>query len=148
MPRRGFETAWTATPAVSSCATTSFQPELSAKAPWTRATVGRSRWRTLPRSWWSPLSVKGAAGPGGVAGRWGPRWRWSSARQEGQQVGVELFLVGAVETVRRPGVDLELGTLHQVDRLPSGRDDRHDLVVVPVRDERGDVDGLEVLGQV
>src|SRR3954454_1069020 len=41
MPRSGFETARTRTPSASSCATTSFQPELSAKAPWTSATVGR-----------------------------------------------------------------------------------------------------------
>src|SRR5205823_11299148 len=41
MPRSGFEIACTAIPAACSCPATSFQPELSAKAPWTRATVGR-----------------------------------------------------------------------------------------------------------
>src|ERR1700742_3489194 len=41
MPRSGLETAWAVIPAACSCATTSFQLELSANARWTRATVGR-----------------------------------------------------------------------------------------------------------
>src|SRR5512142_2067443 len=41
MPRSGFEMACTAIPAACSCSATSFQPELSANAPWTRATVTR-----------------------------------------------------------------------------------------------------------
>src|SRR5688572_26100513 len=40
MPRRGLDTATAGTPSASSCATTSFQPELSANAPCTSATVG------------------------------------------------------------------------------------------------------------
>jgi hypothetical protein len=40
MPRSGLDTAVTGTPDARSRATTSFQPELSAKAPCTRATVG------------------------------------------------------------------------------------------------------------
>src|SRR3712207_8719063 len=42
MPRSGLGTARTRTPSARSWATTSFQPELSAKAPWTSATVGRA----------------------------------------------------------------------------------------------------------
>src|ERR1700761_1879781 len=41
MPRSGLETAWAVIPAACSCSTTSFQLELSANAPWTRATVRR-----------------------------------------------------------------------------------------------------------
>jgi hypothetical protein len=41
MPRSGFEMACTAIPAARNCPTTSFQPELSANAPWTRAMVRR-----------------------------------------------------------------------------------------------------------
>ena len=41
MPRSGLDMACTATPAASSSSTTSFHPELSANAPWTRTTVGR-----------------------------------------------------------------------------------------------------------
>src|SRR3954454_22410996 len=40
MPRSGLETACTGIPAASSPETTSFQPELSANAPWTSTTVG------------------------------------------------------------------------------------------------------------
>src|SRR5580704_11012359 len=39
MPRSGLETACTGIPAASSCSTTPFQLELSAKAPWTSATA-------------------------------------------------------------------------------------------------------------
>src|SRR6478672_4628407 len=40
MPRSGLAIEWTVTPAEWRMPTTSFHPELSAKAPWTRATWG------------------------------------------------------------------------------------------------------------
>src|SRR3954465_13125579 len=42
IPRKGFDTAGTVPPVACSCSITSFQDELSAKAPWTRTTVGPS----------------------------------------------------------------------------------------------------------
>src|SRR3954447_11111643 len=134
MPRRGLEIACTGTPAASSCDTTSFQPELSAKAPWTRATV-------MPDPLAELVPVMGIL-------LVDVRGRRRSALQEGEQVGVELLLVGAGEPVRGSRVDLERPVLHQLDRLLGRGHDRDDLVVVAVRDQGGDVDGLEVLAGV
>src|SRR3712207_4139557 len=136
--------ACTWTPSASRSDATSFQPALSANAPWTSATAGPESLGDGASVMVSPCSLGRLAlsgdGPGGL----GPSRR--SARQEGEQISVELLLVGPVQAVRRSGVDLELGVLQEVDRLPGRRTDRHDLVVVPVGDERRDVDGLQVLG--
>src|SRR6185312_838747 len=83
----------------------------------------------------------------------GPGDRWTldmtpSAREELEQVSVELLLVVADEAVRSARVDLELAVLDQVDRLPRGRLDGHDLVVVAVEDQKRDVDLPEVIGEI
>src|SRR4051812_2467116 len=108
MPRSGLETAWALTPAAVSRWMTPVQPVLSAKAPWTSATVGP----VVATMFGSVMTISSSGRT--VAG---------SARQEGEQVVVELRLVRPGESVRGAGVDLERRVLHQPDRLPRRSND-------------------------
>src|SRR3712207_459681 len=107
MPRRGFEIARTSTPSASSWATTSFQPELSANAPWTSATVGpepvasvmvdflRSRGRlSSGRSRAGTDQAELAGGCASAGGIQDPAPR-RSLIQASEQIGVEVLLEGA-----------------------------------------------------
>ena len=68
--------------------------------------------------------------------------------QEGQQVGVELFLVRAAEAMGRARIDFQGGVLDDL-RGEHGRvADRHDLVIVTVDDQGRNVEPLEVFRHV
>src|SRR6185503_432954 len=60
----------------------------------------------------------------------------------------ELLFIWAAEAVGTAWIDLQGGVRYQLDRVLRGGNDRYDLVVVAVQDERGYVDRLEVLGGV
>nr|GEU28259.1 hypothetical protein [Tanacetum cinerariifolium] len=70
--------------------------------------------------------------------------RRTSGLQEGQQVGVELVLVGGGQAVRRAFVHHQLGVLQQLGRGAARRVDRHDLVVVAVHHQHRHVDFFQV----
>jgi hypothetical protein len=67
---------------------------------------------------------------------------------EGEEVGVELVLGGVGEAVRAAGVDFESGAGDEFRRTESSGADGDDLIVISVDDERGDVEFLEVCGEV
>ena len=71
-----------------------------------------------------------------------------SALDEREQVGVDHVGVHRAHAVREFLIDLESALLQELHRQQRGVGDRHDLVVVTVHDERGDVDHLQVLGEV
>ena len=64
----------------------------------------------------------------------------ASEAQEGQQVGVELVLVGVAQAVRAAAVDLQHRAPDQLGRQQRRAGDRHDLVVVAVHDQRRHVE--------
>src|SRR3954454_16083408 len=68
MPRRGLETATAGTPAPRSSCSTPAHPELSAKAPWTRATVGAGAAVMFAWVMRSPCLGRGGAAPRPAAG--------------------------------------------------------------------------------
>src|SRR5262245_2053539 len=72
----------------------------------------------------------------------------SLAPEEGQQVGVDLFLVRRREAVRRARIVYLLGALDQPGRFLCGVLDRDDLVVLAVQDQGWHVESLQVLGLV
>src|ERR1039457_6997024 len=69
----------------------------------------------------------------------------SGLLEEGEQVGVDLVFEGGTHAVRGAGDDLELRSLDEFDGETRGVVDGHDLVVVAVEDEGGDVELLQVL---
>src|SRR5262249_50310399 len=71
-----------------------------------------------------------------------------SASQEGQQVGVDLILMGRGEAVWRTGIVDLLRALDEPGRLPSRVLHRDDLVVLAVQDQGRDIELLEVLGEI
>jgi len=68
--------------------------------------------------------------------------------EEGEQVSVDLVLVGGAEAVACAGVDLELGGGDQFGGGDRGGGDGDHLVGVAVQDEGGDVELFEVFGEV
>jgi hypothetical protein len=68
--------------------------------------------------------------------------------QEGQQLAVDLLGVGDAHDVRA-AVDLDVAGVGQGRvQAPALTVDREDPVGRPVQDQRGDVDALDVLGEV
>src|SRR5262252_4157086 len=72
----------------------------------------------------------------------------TSRSQEGEQVGVDLILVGRAHPVWCPWVDLQRRVLHQLRREPRRRADRHDLIVVTVEHQRRHIDLGEIRGEI
>ena len=60
---------------------------------------------------------------------------------EGKQVRIELVRMDDRHAMWKTGVDLELSVLDQLGRKSSSVRKRHDLVIVPVHDEGGNVEG-------
>src|SRR2546423_12856546 len=73
------------------------------------------------------------------------RRRRRSTLDEGQQVGVQLVLVGRGEAVRRALVDLQPRSLDQLVRGQRRGADGHDLIVVAVDEQRRYVELLQIL---
>ncbi len=67
---------------------------------------------------------------------------------EGEQVRIELVRMDDRHAMWKTGVDLELSILDQLGRKGSSVRKGHDLVIVPVHDEGGNVDLLQVFGEV
>src|ERR1700686_3086078 len=65
--------------------------------------------------------------------------------QEGQQVGIDLVGIGCGHPVPKPWIHLKRRTLHKLRGLQSRCADRHDLVIVAMKNESGHVELLEVL---
>src|SRR5215467_7469842 len=72
----------------------------------------------------------------------------ASRLQEGEQVCVDLILVGRAHPVRGPPVDLQRRVLHPLRREHRGRADRHDLIIVTVEDQRRHIDLGEIRGEI
>ena len=66
--------------------------------------------------------------------------------QEGQQVLVDLVLVGRAQAVRGTLVDLQGRALDEFGLELAGGGERHDLVVVTLKDECRHVDLLQIRG--
>ena len=71
-----------------------------------------------------------------------------AALQERKQLGVDLVLVRGAHAVRRAGNNFQRGALDQLRRKQRRIGDGHDLIVVAVQDQGGDVDLLEVFGEI
>ena len=67
---------------------------------------------------------------------------------ERKQIGIDFVRVNDRHTMREARVDLELRIFHQLDRECSRIWKGHDLVVVAMHDEGGNVDLLQVFGKV
>lgn len=85
--------------------------------------------------------------------KWGrtpgpPPLAGSSIADEVLDVGVELVRVGGGESAAAAWVHFQRPLLQQLRALQSGRFDRHDLVVIAVRDENRNVDLLQILGVI
>ena len=68
--------------------------------------------------------------------------------QEGQQVGVELILMGCSEAVRCARIVDFLRALDELGRFLSRILDGNDLVVLTMHDQGWDIELLEVLGEI
>src|SRR5262249_5918372 len=68
--------------------------------------------------------------------------------QKSQQVCIDLVRVGCWHSVRETWINLERGTLHQLSGLQRSRGNRHDLVIVTMKNERGYVELLQIFGEV
>src|SRR6266487_4192415 len=71
-----------------------------------------------------------------------------SSLDEGEQVRVDLILQRRAHAVGRARIDLQLRVLDDLGRKHGGRADRHDLVVIAVKDQGRDVELLEIFGQI
>src|ERR1039457_3775100 len=65
-----------------------------------------------------------------------------------QQVGVDLLRVGGGHAMRKAGIDLQGCILQYVRGHPTGGANRHNLIVVAMHHQQGDVDLLQVFGVV
>ena len=72
----------------------------------------------------------------------------ASASNECKEIVVELILVGDHQPVRRTGIDFQYGLLDQLRRQQRQICDRNDLVVIAVKNQRWNVDLLEILGEI
>jgi hypothetical protein len=50
--------------------------------------------------------------------------------------------------MRRTGIDLQYRAFHEFDGKPCGSSDRHNLVIVAMQDESGNVDLFQIFGEV
>src|SRR5690606_8096510 len=106
---------------------------------------------SMSRSWWNPCPWKGevsesskCTAPGARDGRTSPApggahelRELAQGGDEGEQVGVELILMGHRQAVGCTGIDIERRVRDDLRRAHGRRLDRHDLVVIPVDDEGG-----------
>src|ERR1019366_2995568 len=67
---------------------------------------------------------------------------------EGKQVGVDLVLESGAHAVWGAGIDLERGAFDDLRGEECGSADGHDLIVVAVKDEGGDIELLQVFGAI
>src|SRR5437588_9521482 len=65
-----------------------------------------------------------------------------------QQVGVDLVRVGCGHPVRKTWIDLQRGVLHNLRGHQSRRTDRHDLIVVAVKNESWHIELLQVFSKI
>jgi hypothetical protein len=68
--------------------------------------------------------------------------------EERQQIGVDYVLLSQTHAVRETGIDLECGSFNDFGREQRRGSNRNDLIVVTVKNERGDVEFLEIFGEV
>src|SRR4051812_43250133 len=68
--------------------------------------------------------------------------------EKGQKIGVELVAMGGGKAVRRAGVDLERGVLHDLRGEFGGIGDGNNLIVIAVDEERRDVYLFEILREI
>jgi len=72
----------------------------------------------------------------------------TSGHKELQQVGIELVFVRFREAVGCARVDLQSRVLDELRCAVSRGTDRHNLVVVPVNNERRHIELLEIFGEI
>src|SRR5580704_7874180 len=65
-----------------------------------------------------------------------------------EQIGIDLVRVGCGHPMRKAWIHLKRRTLHKLYGLQGRRGDRHDLVVITVKNERWHVELLEVFGEI
>src|SRR2546426_190201 len=67
---------------------------------------------------------------------------------EAEQVGVDDLRIRRGHAVRKLRIGLQRALLQELDRQARAVVDRDDLIVLAVHDQRGDVDRLQIVGEV
>lgn len=67
---------------------------------------------------------------------------------EFEQIAAELLLIVTMDTVGRTGIHAQGAVSHALHRLRSGIVDRHDLIIVAMRDQDRHVESLQVFGEI
>src|SRR5882762_616018 len=68
--------------------------------------------------------------------------------KEAVKVNVDELLMSRAHAVRKPGVNLQSRSLHQFGGKESCGADRHDLIVISVKNKRGHVDLLQIFREI
>lgn len=72
----------------------------------------------------------------------------ASGLDEFQQIGIELIFVGVSQPMRCAGIDFEGGIFYQFCSGDRSGTNWHNLVIIPMNDEGGDIKLFEVFGEV
>src|ERR1700692_3276996 len=78
----------------------------------------------------------------------GLRCRLFALLDERQQVGIDLVCVDYRHSVRKARIHLQCGVLHTLRGHQTRCTDRHDLIIIPVKNEGWHIELFEVLSEI